>query len=287
MYRTPAKEEKPEYGQFFARDDKNEGTLFYNGTLTQPAETVFLKLYADEKLINTVDQKPKADRSYALAVKLRAGLIKYKVELITRTGTSETLLHTVANLVCGDAYLIDGQSNAEATDVGKEDPPYTSDWIRSYGSMAGDPNGARLKRWGNAVVRDRQGAKAQIGYWGMELAKRLVENQKMPICIINGAVGGSRIDQHQRNPTDPTDAKTIYGRLVWRVQQARLTHGIRGVLWHQGENDQGADGPTGGYGWETYTQYFIDMAAAWKKKLPQHQALLHVPDMAEGLCDGD
>ena len=55
------------------------------------------------------------------------------------------------------------------------------------------------------------------------------------------------------------------------MQQARLTHGIRGVLWHQGENDQGADGPTGGYGWETYQQYFVDMSAAWKQDYPNIQ----------------
>ena len=42
----------------------------------------------------------------------------------------------------------------------------------------------------------------------------------MPICMINGAVGGTRIDQHQRNPADPEDVATIYGRLLWRVQQA-------------------------------------------------------------------
>jgi hypothetical protein len=105
----------------------------------------------------------------------------------------------------------------------------------------------------------------------MELARRLVESHKIPICIINGAVGGTRIDQHQRNPADPEDVSTIYGRLLWRVRQARLTHGIRGVLWHQGENDQGADGPTGRYGWETYRDYFIDMAAAWKQDYPNIQ----------------
>ena len=93
----------------------------------------------------------------------------------------------------------------------------------------------------------------------------------MPVCFINGAVGGTRIDQHQRNAADPEDMTTIYGRLLWRVRQAKLTHGIRGVLWHQGENDQGADGPTGGYGWETYRQYFIDLAAAWKQDYPNIQ----------------
>jgi hypothetical protein len=56
--------------------------------------------------------------------------------------------------------------------------------------------------------------------------------------------------------------------MLWRVREARLTHGIRGILWHQGENDQGADGPTGGFGWETYHRYFIEMAGAWKKDFP-------------------
>ena len=205
-------------------------------------------------------------------------MIRYKIEFGSKANGIETVSHTASDVVCGDAYLIDGQSNAEATDVGRDDPAFTSEWIRSYGSMGGNPEGARLKSWAKAVVRDRNGGKAQIGYWGMELARRLVESQKMPICIINGAEGGSRIDQHQRDLVEPADVSTIYGRLLWRVQQARLTHGIRGVLWHQGENDQGADGPTGGYGFETYQQYFIDMAAGWKKDYPnlQHQHIFQI-----------
>jgi hypothetical protein len=267
--RTPAKDEKPEDGQFYARDDKNEGTLFYNGTLTAAVDSVFLKVFADEKLFSSTSQTPGADRSYAFAVKLRPGLIKYRVEFGTKTGDTETVLHRASNLVCGDAYLINGQSNAVATDFGKDDPAFRSDWIRTFGSMSGSPKGVVL--WGNAVHRSRDAEKLQIGYWGMELGRRLVENHKIPICLLNGAVGGTRIDQHQRNAGDPEDMTTIYGRLLWRTRQAKLTHGIRAVLWHQGENDQGADGPTGGYGWETYRQYFIDLAVAWKQDYPNIQ----------------
>ena len=105
----------------------------------------------------------------------------------------------------------------------------------------------------------------------MELARRLVEGQKIPIFIINGAVGGTRIDQHLRNEANHEDPETIYGRLLTRIKGARLTHGIRGVLWHQGESDQGADGPDGGFGWETYRKYFIDLAASWKMDYPNIQ----------------
>ena len=265
------KDEKPENNQFFARNDKNEGTLYYNGTLDKVADSVFIKIFADGVLYHKAIQKLSVDRSYRFSAKLLPGLIKYRVEFGSKTGNQVAVADTVGNIVCGDAYIIDGQSNAEANDFGKAINPFTSDWIRSFGSAETNPDLARLHRWGNAVSYDNHGAKFQVGYWAVELAKQLVEDQKIPICIINGAVGGSRIDTHQRNSENPQDVNSIYGRLLWRVQQARLTHGIRGILWHQGENDQGADGPTGTYGWETYQQYFIDMAGAWKQDYPNIQ----------------
>ena len=177
-------------------------------------------------------------------------------------------MNSVGNIVCGDAYIIDGQSNAEANDYGKAVNPFTSDFLRSFGCADTDPEKCRLNLWGNAVSYDNQGAKLQIGYWGIELGKQLIADQKIPVCIINGSVGGSRIDVHQRNEANPTDSTTIYGRLLWRIRQAGLTHGISGVFWHQGENDQGAAGPTGRFGWQDYQQYFIDMSGAWKRDYP-------------------
>jgi hypothetical protein len=129
-----------------------------------------------------------------------------------------------------------------------------------------------LRQWGPAVHRDHQGGKLQVGYWAMELGQRIIEEQKIPVCFLNGAVGGTRIDQHQRSAANPTDMTTIYGRLLWRVREARLTHGIRAIFWHQGENDQGADGPTGGYGYELYRQFFHRLAGDWKSDYPNVQA---------------
>ena len=263
----PGKNEQPEPGQFYGRDDKNEGTLFYNGTLTQPADTVFIKVFADGKPYKKESIKPTADLSYALSVKLKPGLIKYKVEFGTMVGGTETTVKSVDDLVCGDVYLINGQSNAVATSWGDKEFPETNQWIRSFGSSGGDQSDVR---WGPAIRRSK-GDRLAIGYWAFDLAKHLMESQKMPICILNGAVGGTRIDQHQRNLKDPEDLTTIYGRLLSRVRQAKLDHAIRGIFWHQGENDQGSDGPTGGFGWEDYRQYFLDLAAAWKEDYPNIQ----------------
>lgn len=269
--RKPAKDEKPEDGQFYARDDKNQGTLFYNGVWNEPAGSVFLKVYADDKPYKSINMRLAADRSYAFSVKLKPGLIKYRVEFGTKTGGTEMVRHTVTDIVCGDAYLIDGQSNALATDTDEKSPQETNTWIRSYGRPPDNPNDTTGNLWCNPVWKAQNGEKAELGWWGMELAKRLLASQKVPIFMLNAAVGGTRIDQHQRNPADPTDLNTLYGRMLWRVRHAKLTHGLRSILWHQGENDQGADGPTGGYGWETYQPLFVEMSAGWKQDFPNVQ----------------
>lgn len=271
--RVPDANEKPQEGQFYARDDRNQGTLFYSGALDKPADAVFLRLFADDRPVATKTMAPGADGTYAFALDLEPGLVTYRVEFGTRTGGREEVLDRVGDLVCGDAYLIDGQSNALATDTDETSPPETSPWIRSYGRPPSDPRDDGDNLWCRPVWKAQAGEKAELGWWGMELAKRLVESRRIPVFIINGAVGGTRIDQHQRNDADPTDRATIYGRMLWRARQARITHGIRGIIWHQGESDQGADGPSGAYGWETYQPLFVAMAGNWKRDFPNARHL--------------
>ena len=280
VQRVSGKDEKPENNQFYARDDKNEGTLFYNGSLPGAAESVFLKLYADGKLIKTEKQKTVAE-AYAFTMKLKPGLIQYKVEFGTKAGGEEKVLQTVTNLICGDAYLIDGQSNAEATgpNNGPDEDPVTplSNWIRSYGNQL---QGTTKGGWGNAVRTHIWGrpnyGDHQIGAWGMGLATNLVTKYGIPVCFLNGAYGGTPIWQHQPNPTNHYDTSgafyqspyKIYGGLLTRVTAAKLTHGIRGAFWHQGENDSGSGAPTGDWNYKSYQQYFIDMSAGWKQDYP-------------------
>ena len=268
--RTASVDEKPVDHQFYARDDNNQGTMHYRGTLKEPADSVFLRLYADDKLIDTQRQKMSANNKYALSTQMKAGLIVYRTEFGIKRGSGETVLDKASDLVCGDVFVIQGQSNAEAWTDKRVVHPSRSQWLRSFGTPTTNKDRARDAVWGNALSFNggENHHHFQIGYWGVELGKLLIEKHRIPICIINGAQGGTRVDQHQRNEADPTDVSTIYGRLLWRLQQAKLTHGVRAVLWHQGENDQGAAGPTGTFGWVNYQDYFIRMTAAWKQDYP-------------------
>ena len=267
VQRTPGASEKAVSNQFYERDpNTNMGTIYYNGT-GAGATPVYLKVFAtpdagtEAQYGQTLRQTPAAG-AYGFSVPIGAGKVIYRVEFGTTTAGIDTPSATVSNLVCGDAYILEGQSNALAIDSLPADST-NSTWIRTYGRSTA--------AWGNAV---RNGSDFLIGYWGYDLADYLQANRNLPICIINGAVGGTRIDQHQANPADHTVEGTsysIYATLLNRLIAANLTHGIRGVFWHQGESDSGADSPTGDWDYKSYQQYFVDMSDAWKQDYPNVQ----------------
>ena len=267
VQRTPAATEKVVNNQFIARDpNTNMGTIFYNGTQSGTPDTVYLKVYttdAGDVLYSTLRQTPGTGGAYAFSAPINAGKVTYKVVYGTTTAGVDTPVGSpVTNLVCGDAYLIDGQSNALATDNGAPNDSTTDPWIRTYGLSGG---------WGYAISK---GSEMQLGLWGWYLAKYMTSTYNMPVCFIQGAVGGTRIDQHQANPADHSVAGSlysIYANIYKRVTGAKLTHGIRGVFWHQGESNSGNAAPTGDYDYKSYQQYFLDMAAAWKQDFPNLQ----------------
>lgn len=281
--RKPDPDEQPEDNQFYARNDRNEGTLYYLGKADAGVERVFLRILADGQPFHAETRRPNADGRYEFAIKLKPGLIHYEARFGTHKAGQDTITRTVTNLVCGDAYLIEGQSNAEAVGPNNGPPDPVSDvnqWLRSFGS---DQEGSTKGRWGNAVRTHAWGkpeyGEHQVGAWGMMLGSNLVVKYKIPICLINGAIGGTPIYQHQRNPTNHFDVSggfyenpyKIYGSHLTRITAAHLTHGIRGVLWHQGENDSGSGAPDGRWDYESYQQYFVEMAAAWKQDYPNLQ----------------
>ena len=273
VQRTPGATEKPVTGQFFARDGTTgKGTIYYNGTQTG-ATSVFLRVYKTETGSDVLySSQTSSGSSYAFTTPIDAGLFKYKVLLSSSTGGAETLRETVTDLVCGDAYIIDGQSNAVAYDYYGQAATYpdlgyySSTWIRTYGESG--ESGAPLNGgWGVAKLT----VQPCIGVWGMALARNLMETYGIPICILNGAVGGTRIDQHQANPADHYAAGSrysIYANLIKRVAAAKLTHGIRGALWHQGEADLSNWGGQLNWDYTYYQQNFLDMSAAWKQDMP-------------------
>ncbi len=266
LVRTPGVNEIPVTGQFYARNpNTNQGTLYYNGSEGGSPDSVFLKIYTTDTgsdLLYATHTQSLVAGKYAFTAPLAPGRVTYKVVYGTTTGGLDTIVNTVTDLVCGDVYIFEGQSNAYATD--SLSPNLTTNpWIRTYGHTTGG--------WGRAV---RNGNDYTVGYFAYDLALSLTTQHDIPICIINGSAGGTRIDQHLANPVDHTVAGSsysIYATLLNRVLGAKLTHGIRGIIWHQGESNSGSDSPTGDFDYKSYQQFFVDMSAAWKQDYPNFE----------------
>ena len=269
--RTPGATEKPVTGQFFARNpDTGLGTIYYHGTQSGTPNSVYLRVYrtpsGGSETLHATHRQSLVSGAYAFSAAIPAGLITYRVVYGTTTGATDTDVATVTDLVCGDAYIIEGQSNAVATDNSEPQVDTSFPWIHTYNPTLG---------WGPAFAKPTSPKwDSKIGFWAMKLGQNIVATHQMPVCFINGAVGGTRIDQHQPNPANRTvgaGTYDIYANLLNRVMAAKLTHGIRGIFWHQGESDCSNFGPILDYDYTTYQQLFLDMSAAWKQDYPNFQ----------------
>ena len=205
---------------------------------------------------------------FSVPVTLEAGLHHYDVVLEWDNGSGWWKpVTTFKDILCGDVFLIDGQSNAVASDyhaeaLGDKD---SSPFVRSFGSSVNSVAVASDLSFGLAIA-DAPYVHAAVGQWGLRLARTVMEAESMPILLINGAVGGTTVQQHQRNDANPEDLNTIYGRLLWRVHQAEVAGSVRAIFWHQGESD-------GGMAYDTYLGLWTAMYEDWLKDYPNVEGI--------------
>jgi hypothetical protein len=241
--------------QLFARDPQGSAEVSFAGTVSAAGhDSVRLELFRDGALwsIDRAGLVYQAGTApFSLSGRIHAELSEYAA----RFYLDGDLVASRDSLVCGDVFLIDGQSNAQAQGQGQA--TQQSEWFRSFGTSSYDGLAcAADTTWGLAQgsVTYAHGA---VGVWGLFLGLSLVDESGVPIAILNGAVGGTQIVSHLRYEPDPTNLSTIYGRLLWRARKAGVTRDVRAILWHQGESD------TGSGLWQYYQARFGTLWAAW------------------------
>lgn len=167
------------------------------------------------------------------SLSISGGLTNYSFFLYENTGNIKTLVKKAEKVVCGDVFIIYGQSNGNAYS-GVDDynaSNYNDEWIRT----AIFSNSNNLE-WFKGLER-----KSRIGSLGLWISKLSSEGQNVPIALINGSEGGKSIDQLGfRNNANPKDKSTFYGNLLSRVCEASSIHSIKGFIWFQGEAETSA-----------------------------------------------
>jgi len=170
---------------------------------------------------------------FSFIYNLLAERANYKFELYSYDGNQYELVKNSSNIVAGDAYIIDGQSNAEARIFNGSSSNYIDSFIRVYGTGVSSTS----QPWHIAQGDGNRTTNGNTGQWGLVMANLITTETNIPVAIFNGAHGGTAISFHKRNDANPTDVSTNYGRLLHRLELTNLTDAVRGILWYQGESD--------------------------------------------------
>lgn len=212
---------------------------------------------------------------FSVQENLVAELVNYRFDLVGFNGATETLIRSSTNVVAGDIYLIQGQSNATANwrvyeswnDANSTANSPNRNFVRVWGG--GSSTAGYTKEWfianGNAWFETN----GNTGQWALRMASNLAGDLNIPIAVLNGGHPQQKIGFFQRNDANPNDITTNYGRLLNRTIEAGVKNHVRGIIWHQGESD--VEGSLAGSSQLTTEQYksaFLSLYDDWKTDYP-------------------
>ncbi len=241
--------------QLYPRNSQNQATVPISGTvLTAGFRRVSVQLWREGKLSSVTSQTLATgaiNQPFQLATIIRAEPADYRFRVFLYKNNDSTLIADRQRVVCGDVYVLYGQSNiipgtALAERYGAD---FNDRYIRNCSYSYGVSDPAASIRWYPAKEPF-----AAVGSVGLTIQRLILEQYGIPTAIINGAIGGATIlALSARDPLNHASTSTPYGRLLFRTQWAGVQKSVRAILWRQGEAESGED--AAGYGDKFTTLY--------------------------------
>ncbi|MEA2069098.1 MAG: sialate O-acetylesterase, partial [Verrucomicrobiota bacterium] len=253
--------------QLYPRDRNTDtASVEISGTVTNSvADAIVVRVYRDE-VLNTASTQSLVFANgmapFAFSPVIVAETNNYDFGVFILEGERETLVKRVLDVVAGDVFIIQGQSNADAREYTGSASENQHPFLRTFGMNSDNSTITTAnQRWLVATGDGSREVVAGVGQWGLRMGRLLVDAYHFPVAILNGAHGGRPVDFFQRNDAAPEDLETNYGRLLYRTRLAGVTNGVRSILWYQGESDNG-DG-------EVHETGFIALYNDWKENYPE------------------
>lgn len=259
-FNTTVFDKLPQDYQLYPRNDKNESNVPIIGKIEELGVSYCsIQIFRDDKLIgyqraNLVYANSVGNFQFSpIIIKSELAEYGFKVFATNNKGDSVQVVYR-QHIVSGDSFVIGGQSNALAL-VNEGDIPYHNKFARTFGGgYPYDPNMIwQLSEYGNV----------RVGQLGGGIQRQIIENYKIPVCIINQAIGGINLGLSLiRNENNLGDLSNNYGITYHRVQQAGLLNGgVKAFIWRQGENES-----SGGAGF--WGGLFDRLYNYWRKDYP-------------------
>ncbi len=229
-------EKFPMPSQLFQRDSFNKATVPIKGNLyTEGYTDISILVKRDKKTYFWQKQKlsyqslaPK-NAAFSFETEIKAELLEYSFQVYLFKGKDSVLIKEQNEVVCGDIFLIYGQSNALANDS-VEVARFNGE--NQFGRTAlanfekNDFLWLPVKKWNYWSV----------GLVGLEVQKQLIDKYKIPIALINGSEGNKSITELMfRDDKFHNNISTIYGRLLKKAEGLGISKSVQGIIWRQGE----------------------------------------------------
>lgn len=275
---------RPSDYQLIPRDiASNLGFITYEGSSSdQKIDAVVLEVYTDGLL----EHEQRTTLSYAngaadfsVSIPVPSGRVSYRSAFYAEVAGEQTLIHEADSIVVGDVYLVNGQSNAEASSFSGSASSFESPWIRSFGLPAyTDPTAVSDDLNWYPATGDEAESPGFIGQWSLVLSRYIVDTHDVPVAVLNGGQKGTAehvmsIADFRRNVFDDESLNTNYGRLLYRTRKAGVDRHVRGYFWYQGESDGSSEANTAP---EAYQRRFDLLYSQWKDDYPAIESIFLV-----------
>ena len=236
----------PQDYQLYPRNAQNKGTVLISGTVSNTTwsylsvqvfrNNVFLK-YTKLPITNSSNS-----RVFSSSILIQAEKAEFSFRVYKCNMTDSVMVVNRQNVVSGDVYVLTGQSNA--TCVFNEFR--TNEFCRTFGKITGTFNTENYNPADTLWSLSNQSIPStNVGVLGFEIQQRITDNYNIPTCLINAGFNWSSAAQHaNRNPNNPTDLNTGYGRMLYRLQKGGVVNQVKALIYRQGETEaygEGAD----------------------------------------------
>lgn len=232
--------------QLYPRDAANQARVTVSGQTTTAGYTqVAMQMLREGVLATTVSQTlspAETSAPFSLSAVIKAEPAEYSFRVFLYKATDSILVAERKRVVCGDVYILHGQSNALA--LGGLDTYYSFNFDDKYLRNATYPyqsaNIPGEMSW--YAAKDPYGS---VGGFGLTLQRLILQTYGIPTVVLNGAFGGTGIAAlSARDPGNHANLDTFYGRLLFRAQWAGVDKQVKAIIWKQGEAEAG-EGPDG------------------------------------------
>ena len=230
----------PQDYQLYPRDTQNEGKVPFSGIVEITGYSyVSVQVFRNDVFVKylkaAITYDSKGLGTFATETKIKAELAQYSFKVFVCKTTDSTLIINRQNVVSGDVYVVDGQSNSTGFFAEKETNPY----CRTFGKITDVLNTANYNPadtlW---ALSNQETYLTGVGAMGFEIQKQLSQKYGIPNCLINGGFHwSSSVNHAQRTENNPADLTNGYGRMLYRIQKAGLAQAVKSFIYRQGESE--------------------------------------------------